>query len=68
MKDPARLGGEEEWPCCAAQARAVDAPETTRSAPSRLVEGLKLIASLIIIVISMGIMMVMFRDIPMLSG
>jgi hypothetical protein len=68
MKDPARLGGEEEWQCGVAQARAVDAPDTTRSAHSRLVEGLKFVASLTIIVISMGIMMVTFRDIPMLSG
>lgn len=70
MKDPARLSGEEEWqPFPAAdEPRRVGAPERKTGASSRLLEALKLIASIAVIIISLVTMVAMFRDVPMLSG
>ena len=69
MKDPARLSGEEEWqPLPAAdEPRRVDASERETGASSRLLEALKLIASIAVIIISLATMIAMFRDIPALA-
>jgi hypothetical protein len=68
-ENPARLGGEEEWePCPGADDVAqIDTPETKSGALFRFVELLELTASLAIVAISIGIMFLMFRDVPMLS-
>ena len=70
MKNLARLGYDEEWQPVpgADEAGGGAAPEKEDRTFVGFVERLKLSASIVVIAISLSTIVVMFHDIPMLSG